>query len=96
MSSRQPRPYVSMPVVFVAIGGIEYAAIVTDARQEGVSLTTFPPGGAPTYVSRIPFKASASDLRPKAEPPFCYFVQPPSSGYLEPAVPSQHQTNEAG
>lgn len=84
MSSRLPHPYVSMPVVYRAVGGSEYAAIVTDVRPEGVSLVTFMPGSASaTAVTRIPFKSSKDDLRPQGEAPFCYFVQPPSSGYLE-------------
>lgn len=78
----QPVPYVSMPVVYRAIGGSEYAALITDVRPEGVSLATFLPGSvSATAVTRIPFKTSPTDLRPSGKEPFCYFVQPPRSGF---------------
>jgi hypothetical protein len=58
-------PYKSQPVIFRAFAGDEYAAIITDVRENRLcSLTTFPPGFASTQVSRIQYfdrKADAPD-----------------------------------
>lgn len=77
-------PYKSMPVIYAAIGGSDYAAMITDVRPEGVSLVTFPPGGAFTHVTRVPFESSRQHLRPTVARPFCYFVQPPRDGFSPP------------
>jgi hypothetical protein len=45
-------PYKSQPVLYRAIAGDEYAAIITDVRDGVCSLTTFPPGLASTQISR--------------------------------------------
>ena len=76
MSSQRRQPYKSMPVVYRAIGGSEYAAIVTDVRPEGVTLTTFLPGGALQSLTRVPFKWSGTELKCSAEGPCCFFVSP--------------------
>lgn len=46
-------PYKSQHVLYRAIGGTEYAAIVTDVRPDGVDLTTMPPGGQGLYLTRV-------------------------------------------
>ncbi len=46
-------PYKSQPVIYRAHGGIEYAAIITEVRPDGVSLTTLPPGGGSLDLTRI-------------------------------------------
>jgi hypothetical protein len=46
-------PYKSQPVLYRAIGGDEYAAIITDVRADGCTLTTFPPMSVILAVSRI-------------------------------------------
>lgn len=56
MSSRI-EPHKAMNVIYRAIGGSELAAIVTEVRADGCSLTVFPPHTLPLFLSRIPFVA---------------------------------------
>jgi predicted lipase len=60
-------PYKSQPVLYRAIAGDEYAAIITDIRESRIcSLTTFPPAFALSQVSGIKYferKADAADHR---------------------------------
>ena len=52
-------PYKSQPVLFRSIGGVEYAALITDVREgREVSLATFMPMGGVTNVNRIKYFGS--------------------------------------
>jgi hypothetical protein len=65
-------PHKSQPVLYRAIGGDEYAAIITDVRDgREMSLATFMPMGGVTNVNRIKYfhrKADAADHKG----PACY------------------------
>ena len=68
-------PYKSQPLLYRAIGGDEYAAIITDLRPhvDGVlcSVATFMPMGGVTNISRVKYfgrKGDAADHRGAA----CY------------------------
>ena len=49
------RPYKSQPVIYRAIGGAEYAAIITDVRGKDVCLTTMPPSAEGLHLTWIPY-----------------------------------------
>jgi hypothetical protein len=65
-------PYKSQPVLYRAIGGSEYAAIITDVREgRECALATFMPMGGVTNVNRIKYfrhKVDAADHKG----PACY------------------------
>jgi hypothetical protein len=64
-------PYKSQPVVFRAIGGATYAAIITDVRDgREVHLTTFMPNSPPTYVSYIRYYDREAEAPEKGQA--CY------------------------
>lgn len=52
---RVARPYKSQTVIYRAIGGAEYAAIVTDVRGRDVCLTTMPPSAEGMHLTWIPY-----------------------------------------
>jgi hypothetical protein len=57
------KPYKSQPVLYRAIAGDEYAAIVTDFREDNglCWLATFPTFGGVTNISRIKYFESRAD-----------------------------------
>lgn len=58
-------PYKAQPVLYISLGGAEYAAIVTDVRDGICDLAIFSPGSSQiTAVTRIKYfdsHASAAD-----------------------------------
>lgn len=64
-------PYKSQPVLYRAIAGDEYAAIITDVREgRECALTTFRPGGAVSGVGRVQYYDRKADAPAKG--PACY------------------------
>ena len=59
-------PYKSQPVLDRAIAGDEYAAIITDVREDGCDVSTFPPWGRSTITTaftRIKYFESRADAK---------------------------------
>ncbi len=65
-------PYKSQPVLYRAIGGDEYAALITDIREDReCAVVIFSPSGGATNVSRIKYFERRADAA-EHKGPACY------------------------
>ena len=62
-------PFKSQTVLYRAIGGSEYAAIITDVRGKDVCLTTMPPSAAGLHLTWIPYW---NEVPPESQMSVCY------------------------
>jgi len=67
-------PHKSQPVLYRAYGGDEYAALITDVRENNeCALVTFLPGGGTTTLTRVKYFSGKQDcVSANHNGPACY------------------------